>query len=242
MTADAPAVVVVLGGSGLIGRAVVDAVTAGSAHHVVATYRRTRPRPAENTTWVHYDSAEAAGGAPRRNLGELLGVLNGLGRGIAAVIDCVGESSTRRSVADTPDDEWHSLFETNAMEFVRTYRALAPVIRRDGATVVVVGSATTAALPAGNGPYSASKAALEAVALTLAKEERSHGVRLALVAPSRVLPSVPEHMAGNAGLTPEQIGATIAAAALERNGRYRSGHIIRLGEHGRATEGNNLDD
>ncbi len=53
--------------------------------------------------------------------------------------------------------------------------------------IVMVSSAATIAYAANGGPYNMGKAALEALAFTLAKEERRHGVRVNVVAPGLVV-------------------------------------------------------
>ncbi|MFF4034547.1 SDR family oxidoreductase [Streptomyces sviceus] len=221
----------VLGGSGVVGGAVVRAVIATSSHPVVATHRRAHPLPMARTTWVRYDSAasRAGDGARDGRLDGVRGALNAMEAPPAAVIHCVGASSSRLRVTDTADDEWRALFEDNVLGFVQAYRDLGSRIRRGRAAVVVVGSETTTALPAGNGSYSASKAALEAVVLTLAKEEARYGVRINVVAPSRI--GRQDESAGADGrrlITPEQAGEAITAVALDQSERYRSGQIIRL--------------
>jgi NAD(P)-dependent dehydrogenase (short-subunit alcohol dehydrogenase family) len=50
----------------------------------------------------------------------------------------------------------------------------------------MISSVATTHLAANGAPYNMGKAALEALALTLAKEERSHGVRVNIVAPGLV--------------------------------------------------------
>ena len=52
--------------------------------------------------------------------------------------------------------------------------------------VVMISSAATRGLMANSGPYNMAKAALEALAMTLAKEERANGIRVNVVAPGLV--------------------------------------------------------
>jgi len=57
-------------------------------------------------------------------------------------------------------------------------------------------SSTATTYMAGNGaPYNMGKAALEALALTLAKEERGHGVHVNIVAPGLVVTDMGDRLA-----------------------------------------------
>ncbi|MCW3844135.1 SDR family oxidoreductase [Micromonospora yasonensis] len=78
-------------------------------------------------------------------------------------------------------------YAVNALGLTTAWAALAPRARAGGASAVVVSPDTVRAVGAGNGAYTASNAALEAPALTLAKEEAGHGVRVNVVAPSLVV-------------------------------------------------------
>ena len=50
--------------------------------------------------------------------------------------------------------------------------------------IIMISSVATLHHAANGGPYNMGKAAMEALALTLAKEERKHGIRTNIVAPS----------------------------------------------------------
>jgi NAD(P)-dependent dehydrogenase (short-subunit alcohol dehydrogenase family) len=50
--------------------------------------------------------------------------------------------------------------------------------------IVMISSVATLGMAGRGGPYNMGKAAMEALALTIAKEERAHGIRCNIVAPS----------------------------------------------------------
>jgi NAD(P)-dependent dehydrogenase (short-subunit alcohol dehydrogenase family) len=50
--------------------------------------------------------------------------------------------------------------------------------------IIMISSVATMGMAARGGPYNMAKAAMEALALTVAKEERAHGIRCNIVAPS----------------------------------------------------------
>src|SRR5260370_42221781 len=57
---------------------------------------------------------------------------------------------------------------------------------RERGDVVMISSVATRENAAGGAPYNMAKAALEALAMTLAKEERKRGIRVNIVAPGLV--------------------------------------------------------
>ena len=80
-----------------------------------------------------------------------------------------------------------ALWETNVMGVLRTLRATLPLLRaaRRGRVVIVGSLAGRAPIPF-QGHYSASKAALEAIALSLRNELRGSGVTVSLVEPGDI--------------------------------------------------------
>jgi NAD(P)-dependent dehydrogenase (short-subunit alcohol dehydrogenase family) len=75
----------------------------------------------------------------------------------------------------------------NTLGCLYMVKLLVPQMRRLGrGDVVMVSSFAAQALRARMGAYSISKAGMEAIAHTLAKEEREHGIRVNVVAPGLV--------------------------------------------------------
>jgi 3-oxoacyl-[acyl-carrier protein] reductase len=58
--------------------------------------------------------------------------------------------------------------------------------QRSRGDIVMISSAATRSMNANGAPYNMGKAALEALAFTLAKEERPHGIHVNVVAPGLV--------------------------------------------------------
>jgi NAD(P)-dependent dehydrogenase (short-subunit alcohol dehydrogenase family) len=228
---------IVAGASGTIGAAAAGTLaTAGLA--VIGTYRQRRPAPMPGVTWVPFD------GAGGQRAAELRGALAADPRPLTAVISCIGAPSSKQRIADTGPDEFDAVFTANVTSVVRLWQAVCPRARAAAAGVVLLGSDTTATLGAGNGPYSAAKAGLEALTVTLAAEEAEHGVRVNLVAPSLVASPLAEHVLALKGVTDVQdyyralpwgrplSAAEVAAAAVEiataPHWRYASGQVLRL--------------
>jgi 3-oxoacyl-[acyl-carrier protein] reductase len=98
-----------------------------------------------------------------------------------------GIASRGHSVLDSSPEEFELLMATHAFGTVRLAQSLLPAMReRPRADIVVISSSEVAFMRPNCAPYNAAKAALEAVALTLAKEEVANGVRVNIVAPGLV--------------------------------------------------------
>jgi 3-oxoacyl-[acyl-carrier protein] reductase len=159
-----------------------------------------------------------------------------LGR-IDILVHCAGRATRGQLVADTPADEFATAYAEHCLGAAYLAAALLPgmrVARR--ADIVLI----TSAIPAGGrpriAPYAMAKAAAEALARTLAHEEREHGVRVNVVRPgftatemgrrlllaaaghddfATVAPSLPFGQVG----TPDDIGELVAFLVSERAAR-----------------------
>ncbi len=98
-----------------------------------------------------------------------------------------GIASRGRTILESPPEEFELLMATHTFGLVRIVQRLLPAMRESArADVVVISSSEVAHMRPNCAPYNAAKAALEAVAMTLAKEEIAHGVRVNVVAPGLV--------------------------------------------------------
>ena len=90
-------------------------------------------------------------------------------------------------VADTTPEQLDRLMAVNALAPHHFSKLVLPGMRaRPRGDIVMISSVVTSRLGAGYAPYAMSKAALEALAFVLAKEERESGVRVNVVAPGLV--------------------------------------------------------
>ena len=90
-------------------------------------------------------------------------------------------------LTDTDPSTLQAFFDYNLFGCLTLIKLLVPQMRKQGrGDVVMISSFAAQALRANWGPYSISKAAMEAMAMTLAKEERPHGIRVNVVAPGLV--------------------------------------------------------
>lgn len=91
------------------------------------------------------------------------------------------------TVADTDENTWDEVFAVNVKGAYLTAQAAIPHLRRSGSgAIVVVSSVQAMATQANVAAYSASKAALNALARSMAIDEAPFGVRVNAVCPGSV--------------------------------------------------------
>jgi NAD(P)-dependent dehydrogenase (short-subunit alcohol dehydrogenase family) len=106
---------------------------------------------------------------------------------LSIVISNAGTASRGRIVAETSLAEFQSLMQVHAFGPICLLQAALPDLRSAGrGDVVMISSTIAAATPGGAAPYSMAKAAMESCVMTLAREERTHGIRANIVAPGLV--------------------------------------------------------
>jgi 3-oxoacyl-[acyl-carrier protein] reductase len=87
-------------------------------------------------------------------------------------------------VAGLTDDEWSRVYEVNVSSAFRLLRAaLKPMILNRSGNIVVVSSTAAQRPNAGQAAYASSKAALESLVRTAARETATRGIRINAVAP-----------------------------------------------------------
>ncbi|MBV8387034.1 MAG: glucose 1-dehydrogenase [Acidimicrobiia bacterium] len=103
------------------------------------------------------------------------------------LVNNAGIASRGQSVAKTDPDELARVVATHAFGAHHLCRMLVPQMReRERGDIVMISSVATRALAGGGAPYNMAKAALEALAMTLANEEKNKGIRVNIVAPGLV--------------------------------------------------------
>lgn len=106
---------------------------------------------------------------------------------IDILVHNAGIASKGRSVVDTDPNEVVNVLHTHALAGHYLAKLVLPSMRtRPRGDVVMISSVATTQLSANGAPYNMAKAALEALAFTLAKEERKHRVHVNVVAPGLV--------------------------------------------------------
>jgi 3-oxoacyl-[acyl-carrier protein] reductase len=188
---DERRVALVTGGSRGIGRACALALAADGCD-IAVVYRRDEEAAREAVAAV-----EALGGRSRayrasvdvaEELEQLAtAVLGDFGR-LDVLVHAAGIASRGNSVVDTDPAELERVLRIHAVAAFDLCRLLVPAMRRqERGDVVLISSVAARMLAANSAPYNMAKAALEALALTLAKEERRHGIHVNVVAPGLVV-------------------------------------------------------
>jgi NAD(P)-dependent dehydrogenase (short-subunit alcohol dehydrogenase family) len=174
----------VTGGTGALGRAVVEALIADGAR-VAVPYRRAaewealRSRAArpESLWGAVADVSDAA--AAQAFVDAAAGWLGRLD-GVAAL---AGGYASSGPLETSPVDEWHAMMAINLATAYGICRAALPHLLRNGGSVVTVASKAAESGGAGAAAYAVSKAAVIALTRVLARENQARGVRFNCVAP-----------------------------------------------------------
>lgn len=183
-------VALVTGGGRGIGRS-ISLLLAQHGASIAVNYRRDK-ESAETT--VH-DIIAAGGMAtahqgstddPVQNTALVAEVLVQYG-GIDILVLNAGIASRGKSVAETEAEELWRLVATHALGPHQLCRDVLPSMRTRGrGDIIFISSVATNSMSANGAPYNMGKAAQEALASTLAKEEREHGIHVNVVAPGLV--------------------------------------------------------
>ena len=106
---------------------------------------------------------------------------------IDILVNNAGIASRGRSVVDTDFAEIERVVGTHAFGAFHLCQLLIPQMRtRDRGDIVMISSVATRHWSGWSSPYNMAKAALEALAYGLAKEEQRNGIRVNVVAPGLV--------------------------------------------------------
>jgi len=215
-------VALVTGGSRGIGRAIAIALAEAGAD-VAVNYRRDEEAAQETVAAIQKLGRKAkAYSASVENFDEdqkmVADVLKDFGS-IGILINNAGIASRGQTVADTDPLELERVLKVHAMAPHFVSKLVIPHMREQKrGDIIIISSVATLSHSANGGPYNMGKAAAEALALTLAKEERKFGIRTNIVAP---------------GLTDTDMGRRLAAARAgkkemdihELDDRYPFGHV-----------------
>ena len=180
----------VTGGGRGIGRAIALALAADGCT-VAVNYRRDAESAAATVADIEalgvrgrafpasVDDPDAVTGLAEAVLAEL---------GPVDVLVCnAGIASRGGTVVETSLDEVDRLMRTHVYSAFLLSRALLPAMReRPRGDLVFISSVAARLMAVRSAPYTMAKVALESLALTLAKEERSHGIHANVVAPGLV--------------------------------------------------------
>lgn len=183
-------VVLVSGGGRGIGRASCLALAA-DGFDVAVNYRRDDEAAQQTASDI-----EALGGRatlhpasvedPEQDAAMVDAVVAAHGR-LDALVHCAGIASRGHDVADTDPAEPARVMGVHAFAAHHLCRLAIPHLRaQERGDVVLISSIVAQFTRPGTAPYTMAKAALEMLAVTLAMEERAHGIRVNTIAPGLV--------------------------------------------------------
>jgi NAD(P)-dependent dehydrogenase (short-subunit alcohol dehydrogenase family) len=183
-------VALVTGGGRGIGRAISIGLAEDGAA-VAVNYRRDQEAAEETVAEIN-----AAGGRAKayrasidsweEDQAMVDAIVNDFGY-VDILVNNAGIASRGNSVHDTDPAEMERVVRTHAFGAFYCSKLVLPSMRtRPRGDVVMISSAATHSMGANGSPYNMGKAALEALAQTLYKEERRHGIHVNIVAPGLV--------------------------------------------------------
>jgi NAD(P)-dependent dehydrogenase (short-subunit alcohol dehydrogenase family) len=181
-------VALVTGGSRGIGKAIALSLAQAGAD-IAVNYRRDAGAAEETVKEIEALGRKArAYQASVENWDEdeamVEGVLRDFGH-ISILINNAGIASRGQAVADTDPAEMERVVRVHAFGPHYLCKLVIPHMRGEGrGDIIMISSVATLGNGPRGAPYNMGKAAMEALALTLAKEERGHGIRTNIVAPS----------------------------------------------------------
>ncbi len=181
-------VALVTGGSRGIGKAIALSLAEAGAD-IAINYRRDEGAAKETCAEIQKLGRKArAYSASVENYDEdaamVAEVLKDFGH-IDILVNNAGIASRGQSVADTDPAEMERVVRVHAFGPHYLAKLVVPHMRKQKrGDIVMISSVATRGMAANGAPYNMGKAAMEALALTLAKEERKNGIRTNIVAPS----------------------------------------------------------
>lgn len=183
-------VALVTGGGRGIGRAIALGLAEDGADLAI-TYRRDQQAASETVAELEKLGRRAvayAGSVESQDDDEMVAasVLGDFGF-VDILVNNAGIASRGHSVADTDPAEMERVWRTHAFGPFMLSKLLLPAMReRERGDIVMISSAATVQFGGNSSPYNVAKASMEALARTLAKEERRHGIHVNVVAPGLV--------------------------------------------------------
>lgn len=183
-------VALVTGGGRGVGRAISLALAADGAA-VAVNYRRDQAAADDTVAEIRAGGGRAEAYRASvddydQNAAMVAAVEADLGA-IGILVHNAGIASRGMSVVDTEPDELRRVLATHALGPHYLSKLAIPQMRTlDRGDVVMISSVATRGLSANGAPYNMGKTALEALAVTLSREERGNGIRVNVVAPGLV--------------------------------------------------------
>jgi len=199
----------VVGGSGGLGRAIAEMLTARGSS-VAVTYRTRRPEGAPAAYLL--DLAEA--GAAARVVEQVVADLGGL----HTLVYAAGPHVPMTHLSRVEPEEMAGQLAADSAGFFAVAHAALPALRESRGSIVAVTTAATTRFPVRDGLSSAPKAAVEAMVRGLAVEEGRFGVRVNAVGPGMLTDGMVERLISTGELSDADLAAAHGNIPLRRFG------------------------
>lgn len=150
------------------------------------------------------------------------------------LVNNAGGSGDKHRWEETPLDAWRAAFDRNVLATVRLTNAILPKLRQSGWGRIVNISSLAGAMPPATGPdYSAVKAAINNLTLSLSKSAAGNGITVNSISPGTIrsekLEAAFRRMAGERGLNADapwpDVERTIMSAGLFNVPANRIGQV-----------------
>lgn len=214
-------VAIVTGASRGIGRAIALALSE-AGFRIVVNYRSRDAEARELIEKISASGVEARAfkadvGFPEEAAKLVQATLEAFGQ-VDVLVNNAGISRTGVRLGEFPLRDWEEMLRVNLSgPFYLIQAVLPPMRERRSGHIINLSSNVTQRFPAGYGPYTITKAGLEALTRILAKEEGPNGIRVNAIAPG---PIATEMLAQSlAVMGPERAEAFIKSVPLQRTGR-----------------------
>jgi NAD(P)-dependent dehydrogenase (short-subunit alcohol dehydrogenase family) len=181
-------VALVTGGSRGIGRE-ISLTLARAGADIAVNYRRDESAALETVSEIERLGRRAKAWRASVDQWEedetmIAGIVAHFGR-LDILVNNGGIASRGQTVHDTDVAEMERVVRVHAIAPHYLSKLAIPHMRKLGrGDIIMISSVATHELASHSAPYNMGKAAMEALARTLAKEERGHGIRTNIVAPS----------------------------------------------------------
>jgi len=213
-------VAVVTGGSRGIGRATVAALAA-AGHRILFTYREREAEARALEAKMREAGAEVIShradvADPDAARAVVQTTLGAYGR-LDVLVNNVGVHVPGVKLADLRVEDWQWVLDVNVSGPFHMIQAVLPRMREQrSGHIITLSSNVTQRMPAGNGVYTVSKVAIEAITRILSKEEGGNGIRVNAVAPGPIRTDMLAEAL--AKLPPEKAEAFVKSVPLGRAG------------------------
>ena len=183
-------VALVTGGGRAVGKGISMSLAAAGAT-VAVNYRRDEEAAAATVADIIANGGKAQAYAASvddfEQNAEMVAAIEADHGAVGILVNNAGIASRGQSAVDTDPAEMRRVVATHAFGPHYLASLVVPKMRGlDRGDIIMISSVATRSLSGYGAPYNMGKTAMEALAYTLAKEEREHGIRVNIVAPGLV--------------------------------------------------------